>query len=405
MSIKKGSTAIVDRNKGSQLVGRVYKGSNLIFDAYTEVTGNLPLSFNARADHNLKNYRVYGTAAGAGAQTVNLFPVLTSTTSGRYLKADGTMNAVGYWITTDFVPVSGRVFTLTHVTSNLTYAALCAYNANKNLIKGQEYGTISEEPYNVTIECESDVSYIRFCYYTKATAKRDIMLISGTEQDVPSSFVPYGYEIPLALTNGPRSVSYHLYLGGNQLMDEEYLDYAEQKIYKMVEGILTPTGPPSTNPLPAITAYQGENTLSSTETVGNVTVKGRIAFKSSAMYLSPQQGGYSGSVGSSAALIPSNDPYYGYRVGNLDLMDIPAGHQLTIKAKTGFDFYCRVVDPSTNIVSEIPTNFNVGGDIVIPAKNSDYSIGLTACWSYPDSNSRAITPSDVGTIQMILERA
>lgn len=37
---------------------------------------------------------------------------------------------------------------------------------------------------------------------------------------------------------------------------------------------LQPTDPPS--PLPAITAYQGENMLSSTETVGEVTVKGRL---------------------------------------------------------------------------------------------------------------------------------
>ena len=38
---------------------------------------------------------------------------------------------------------------------------------------------------------------------------------------------------------------------------------------------LQPTEPPA--PLPAINAYQGENTLSSTETVGTVTVKGRIS--------------------------------------------------------------------------------------------------------------------------------
>ena len=38
---------------------------------------------------------------------------------------------------------------------------------------------------------------------------------------------------------------------------------------------LKPTDPPA--PFPAIQAYQGENTLSSTETVGEVTVKGRIS--------------------------------------------------------------------------------------------------------------------------------
>ena len=38
---------------------------------------------------------------------------------------------------------------------------------------------------------------------------------------------------------------------------------------------LQPTNPPA--PLPSITAYKGENTLSSTESVGDVTVTGRIS--------------------------------------------------------------------------------------------------------------------------------
>ena len=81
---------------------------------------------------------------------------------------------------------------------------------------------------------------------------------------------PEGYKIPL--TN--NSTDYTLYIGSSKLGAEEYVDYADGKIYKMVEGVLTPTDPPS--PLPAISATQGENILSSTETVGTVTVKGRI---------------------------------------------------------------------------------------------------------------------------------
>lgn len=41
-----------------------------------------------------------------------------------------------------------------------------------------------------------------------------------------------------------------------------------------MEDYLVPTDPPV--PLPAINTYKGENTLSSTETLGEVTVKGRI---------------------------------------------------------------------------------------------------------------------------------
>ena len=43
---------------------------------------------------------------------------------------------------------------------------------------------------------------------------------------------------------------------------------------KNIEEYLVPTDPPV--PLPVINAYKGENTLSSTETVGEVSVKGKI---------------------------------------------------------------------------------------------------------------------------------
>lgn len=43
---------------------------------------------------------------------------------------------------------------------------------------------------------------------------------------------------------------------------------------KNIEDYLVPTDPPVS--FPAITAYKGENTLSSTETVGEVSVTGKI---------------------------------------------------------------------------------------------------------------------------------
>lgn len=43
---------------------------------------------------------------------------------------------------------------------------------------------------------------------------------------------------------------------------------------KNIEDYLVPTDPPV--PLPEITPFEGENTLSSTETVGEVSVTGKI---------------------------------------------------------------------------------------------------------------------------------
>ena len=95
---------------------------------------------------------------------------------------------------------------------------------------------------------------------------------SGTPTE---SGEPAGYKIPISISDGTNTSNYDLFIGDTKLGEEEYLDYAEQKIYKDVSGTLTPTDPPI--PLPAINAYKGENTLSSTETLGEVSVKGRIS--------------------------------------------------------------------------------------------------------------------------------
>ena len=90
----------------------------------------------------------------------------------------------------------------------------------------------------------------------------------------PTSYIPPGYKIPLTVESGEESTDYVLYIGDSKLGAAEYVDYEEQKIYKDVSGTLTPTDPPV--PLPAISAYQGANTMSSTETVGNVSITGKI---------------------------------------------------------------------------------------------------------------------------------
>lgn len=76
-------------------------------------------------------------------------------------------------------------------------------------------------------------------------------------------YVPHRYE-----------TNYDLFIGSTKLGADEYLDFGEQKVYKYISGTLTPTDPPA--PFPPISTYKGENTLSSSETVGEVTIEGRI---------------------------------------------------------------------------------------------------------------------------------
>lgn len=78
---------------------------------------------------------------------------------------------------------------------------------------------------------------------------------------------PAGYKLQLTVTSGAQSQNIPIYIGDSKLGAEEYADYEEQKIYRNIGGVLTPTDPPV--PLPELSTYSGENTLGCSEALGD----------------------------------------------------------------------------------------------------------------------------------------
>lgn len=87
---------------------------------------------------------------------------------------------------------------------------------------------------------------------------------SGVETE---SGEPTGYKLQLTVESGEESTTTPIYIGGTKLGEEEHVDYGEQKIYRNIGGVLTPTDPPV--PLPELSTYSGENTLSCSERLGD----------------------------------------------------------------------------------------------------------------------------------------
>ena len=61
--------------------------------------------------------------------------------------------------------------------------------------------------------------------------------IYGTESGAgvqTESGEPAGYKIPLTVTSGQQSTDYDLFIGDTKLGAEEYIDFAEQKIYRTI---------------------------------------------------------------------------------------------------------------------------------------------------------------------------
>ncbi len=70
---------------------------------------------------------------------------------------------------------------------------------------------------------------------------------------------PYGYSIPVTVRSGRYSAGVTVYIGSGQLMQDEYISFAEQKVYRKTGGVLTPTQPPV--PLPAVPTFSGTNVI------------------------------------------------------------------------------------------------------------------------------------------------
>lgn len=237
----------------------------------TEITGTLPLTFLSKGD-DLTNYRIHGTSEGAGVATESGEPagykIPISNTSGEqqsnydlfigstklgaeeyvdygeqkvYKRTDNLINPAnavsGYTVTKGPVLTPTEGYSVVYIpcspstrytgynlatttSSNNRLIGFC--DINKNLIGNQPYSvTAVSKPINTT----SDT------YYIAATVKTSLigvsaMIIEGN--DAPESYIPY-YD---------------------------------------------PVDPPL--PFPTISTYKGENTLSSTETLGEVTIKGKI---------------------------------------------------------------------------------------------------------------------------------
>lgn len=77
----------------------------------------------------------------------------------------------------------------------------------------------------------------------------------GTWDDTEQS-----YKLDMSVSDGTTSTTTPIYIGDEPLDKDEYVDYATQKVYHMMDGTLTPTDPPVA--LPALPTCDGETVVS-----------------------------------------------------------------------------------------------------------------------------------------------
>jgi len=228
------------------LLGRIPVGRKIDIPAYLmakaasgggiqEITGTLPLYVRSRASQILKNYIIYGTASGAGVETENLW-------DGTFYQGSIQSGAWKIRITTRNIPIeAGMTYSLKlygELPSICDFAFVV--RQDNSIIYDSGWNDTSTFVYIVPQDVED--------YYAEIIIKRkteDIISPSDAKSlgnltftkssTPPPSYIPHGYKLLMTVTSNGTTTDYPIYIGDSKLMEGEYVDYEEQKIYKRGE--------------------------------------------------------------------------------------------------------------------------------------------------------------------------
>jgi hypothetical protein len=218
-------------------------------------TGTLPTTLQTVAGY-LESYKIWGNTGGVGAETENLCDKVFA--SGYNIASDG--HPISYsnnsrCATLEAIDVSDQntvTFSYTNTVSDNKHLIYSLFNGNTLVVR--KAGASSGATIDVA---QGNKLYL--CVYSDLTSvdaaetTSNIMLNSGS---TALPYEPYGYKLPI-LSN---DTTVDVYIGDTALGKNEYADSSTGKIYRYVDGTLTPTDPPAQ--LPPIPTAAGETTIS-----------------------------------------------------------------------------------------------------------------------------------------------
>ena len=173
----------------------------------------------------------YGYELDMGVKSENLFDK-TVAVYKKYLITDGSEADSRVWGISDYIKIAPNTAYIIKnaVGENPCY---CIYGKDKNFILGKKYNKRQD----ITFITDSNAAYIR---------------MSLIYDDSDARYNLDNLELR-------RNTTTPIYIGDDPLEKDEYVDYQSQKVYRMIDGTLTPTDPPV--PLPALPTLEGETVV------------------------------------------------------------------------------------------------------------------------------------------------
>ena len=230
------------------------------------VTGIPPLNFTAKKTGTLKNYRIYGgtvNGESVGDRTGNLFDSNINVISG-YLSDEGILKPANETsqITFDYIPIISGTYTFTYTVPSACdlWFGVCTYDESRTF----QSRLVSEYSGAATFTIPDTIKYIRISL--RGYNKTPIIMLNEGSTALP--YEPYGYRVPVTVSNGTDTQTTTIYLdaplekSGN---NADYIDYPTQKRHNS-------DGTESSVTLPEIAVTAGTNTL----TVGTEIQPSRV---------------------------------------------------------------------------------------------------------------------------------
>jgi len=206
-----------------------------------EYEGNLPINIKF-IGKGLQNYKIYGNTVNGesvGDRTGNLFDGIFL--QGYWAGADGSYVA-GYptWICTNKLPCKpNTTYTLSFNSANSRWYGFVWFTENgdyllSDLVKSPQTQChyTASAPSNAAYMTIDIAGYPDVQSCIKPSDVTDLMLVEGS---TALPYEPYGYKVPVTITNGTDTETITLYLPEQirKIGDEmEYINFEEQKMVK-----------------------------------------------------------------------------------------------------------------------------------------------------------------------------
>lgn len=249
-------------------ISDVYFGDKHIFESWRELESPLPITILA-AGKDLIDYRIYGNTVqngtptpespimpeGVGEKTENLFEVkydMLEASSWEYNPPAGsTVYFINYKLSDSQVQILKQRTCTCSVFENFSEGYIpellvCAICPTPTQLVDNAYRILGNNgtKFTRTFDFSTwDNIYLVIGYgngFSSDSVKQTkidelftnwlISIVPGST--APTSYTPYGYKLPMTVSDGNTVQTIPVYIGKSQLVESEYVSYSEGKIYR-----------------------------------------------------------------------------------------------------------------------------------------------------------------------------